>query len=425
VLTLALLPAAAHGQAPELEEIFFDGFETGTTSRWYDVSLPPFIRASLAAAMSGLYGLEASVDGARSVYVQDDSATPDVSIRNRDASYYHVSFRFDPNGFDPGEASGRFRTRIFIAFQEDPQRRLFALVLRRRQGQFALMGRVRQDDGIEVDTGFHDISDEPHLVEMVWHRSGATAANGMFRLAIDGSPIATLEGLDNHASGVDFTRLGALSVKPGANGILFWDDFRSGRDLMAARTQLIFNEVDYEQPGVDAQEFVEVYNRGPAEVELNGNGFMRLIQIDGATHEIVLTVPAPFATLSPGQYLVFATSGVTVAPAAVRTGLFFEQENIGNGAPDGLVLVHFDFDVNCTVLDVLAYEGPMSAPLDFFRCGLVDFVRGTPLPADIEDSDSFAGSLIRLPNGSNTGDHATDWTFTTTPTPGAANVHTP
>jgi hypothetical protein len=32
------------------------------------------------------------------------------------------------------------------------------------------------------------------------------------------------------------------------------------------------------------------------------------------------------------------------------------------------------------------------------------------------------GSLARLPNGSDTGDAATDWAFTTTVTPGRENV---
>jgi hypothetical protein len=38
-----------------------------------------------------------------------------------------------------------------------------------------------------------------------------------------------LHGLQNNASSVDFARLGALSVKTGASGMLFWDDFESRR----------------------------------------------------------------------------------------------------------------------------------------------------------------------------------------------------
>ena len=35
--------------------------------------------------------------------------------------------------------------------------------------------------------------------------------------------------LDNSRSAVDFVRLGALSVKPTASGVLHWDEFESRR----------------------------------------------------------------------------------------------------------------------------------------------------------------------------------------------------
>ena len=35
--------------------------------------------------------------------------------------------------------------------------------------------------------------------------------------------------MDNSLSAVDFVRLGALSVKAGASGTLYWDEFESRR----------------------------------------------------------------------------------------------------------------------------------------------------------------------------------------------------
>ena len=35
--------------------------------------------------------------------------------------------------------------------------------------------------------------------------------------------------LDNHLAEVDFVRLGALSVKAGASGTIYWDEFVSRR----------------------------------------------------------------------------------------------------------------------------------------------------------------------------------------------------
>ena len=47
-------------------------------------------------------------------------------------------------------------------------------------------------------------------------------------LSIDGEP-AFLLGLDNDLAEVDFVRMGALSVKAGANGTMYWDEFESRR----------------------------------------------------------------------------------------------------------------------------------------------------------------------------------------------------
>jgi hypothetical protein len=89
---------------------------------------------------------------------------------------------------------------------------------------------VRLDDGTRADTAFFPIADGPHAIELDWRRATAPGAgDGAFDFYIDGNPMATLSGLDNGASAVDFVRLGALSVKPGASGTLYWDEFESHR----------------------------------------------------------------------------------------------------------------------------------------------------------------------------------------------------
>ena len=47
------------------------------------------------------------------------------------------------------------------------------------------------------------------------------------------------------------------------------------------------------------------------------------------------------------------------------------------------------------------------------------------LPVDVADSNTVDGTLARIPDGKDANDAAADWAFTTTPTPGAANVKTP
>ena len=67
-------------------------------------------------------------------------------------------FLFDPNGFDPGEGQGHLRTRLFILFEENPTRRLMAVVLRRVAGAYSLEVRTRVDSNAQVDTGFFPIT---------------------------------------------------------------------------------------------------------------------------------------------------------------------------------------------------------------------------------------------------------------------------
>ena len=108
---------------------------------------------------------------------------------------------------------------------------MITLVLKRQTGAYTVEGRVRRDDGTRVDTGFFPITDAPHSLELDWQRSTAPGAdNGSFQLWIDGSPVATLSGIDNDGSPIEFVRMGAFSVKTGAAGTLYWDEFVSRRE---------------------------------------------------------------------------------------------------------------------------------------------------------------------------------------------------
>lgn len=416
---LTVAPGVVHGQ--DLEPMFFSSFESGNFNEWSEAVVGDGdLSVSNLAAMSGSYGLQAVVDDGEPLYVQEDVTRHQPW---HDPSYYHVSFRFDPNGFDSSSGRGVLRTRIFAAFEKRPERRLITLALRRRDGQFALTARVRQDDNREVTTGFVDITDDAHLIELVWHRAWPGARNGMFRLSIDGVVVSTLEGLGNSASVLGLTRLGTVSVKSNASGTLYWDDYRTFHDKAPARRQLVINEVDYDQPGIDSQEFLEIYNRGPAPILLGDNVFIWSLFIDGATHAVMGGYGGG-GQLAAGQYLVIATSNVVVAPGALRYNFVLDHDSLGNGAPDGIVLLARTDGHNywpCEVLDAISYEGPITAPIGT-DCGLVDLVEGTALPAYMEDSDVVPGSLARVPNASDTNDAATDWILSSTPTPGAPNV---
>jgi hypothetical protein len=204
--------------------IFQDGFESGGLSAWSSSATDggDLFPSVLAAMKFTGVGLQGQVDDTASLFVQDDTPV--------DEDRYRARFYVNTNDFDPGEASGAHRTRIFIVFEEAPTRRLAAIVLKRSAGAYSVMGRARLDDDTQADTGFFDIAAGVHFVELDWKRSSSPSANdGTFELWIDGVSRSTLSGLDNSRSAVDFVRLGALSVKTGASGTLYWDEFESRR----------------------------------------------------------------------------------------------------------------------------------------------------------------------------------------------------
>jgi hypothetical protein len=204
--------------------IFADGAETGDLSAWSSAATGGGdLTVTQAAALEGGQGIEVNVDDTDSLFVRDD--TPN------DENRYIARFAFDPHGFDPGEAAGQQRVRLLVAFEEAPvQQRLFALVLRRVGGAYALSLRAQLDGGAEADTPFVDISDAPHVVEVDWVRSGTGTPSGSLTLRVDGAPAATLTNLANGARAVDFVRLGVMNVKRAAAGTLYFDGFVSRRE---------------------------------------------------------------------------------------------------------------------------------------------------------------------------------------------------
>jgi hypothetical protein len=179
---------------------------------------------------------------------------------------------------------------------------------------------------------------------------------------------------------------------------------------------LVINEVDYDQFGSDSAEFIEIWNAGAAPVDLAG---VRLVFINGANNVVPYEDYVLQGMLAAGQYMVLASDGVMgIDPGAVVVKLTKMSDNIQNGPTDGIAL--FD-GVNNVVLDALSYEGSLTMAM--IDGNPYNLVAGAPVVAT--DSTTLpVASLIRFPNGQDTGDDATDWGGTDTLTPGAANVKT-
>jgi hypothetical protein len=109
-------------------------------------------------------------------------------------------------------------------------KRHVAVVLRRVLGQYGVQTRVRVDDNSQLDTGFFDVTDAPHFIELDWHRATSGVSNdGSLEMWIDGASVSTLTSLGNNLRTVDFVRLGPQSLKGGAAGTLYFDEFESRR----------------------------------------------------------------------------------------------------------------------------------------------------------------------------------------------------
>ena len=172
--------------------------------------------------LEGSAGMLAVVNDTNPLYVVDETPAGEGE--------YHARFLFDPNGFDPGEAQGRHRMRIFLAFSDQPQRRLLTLVLARNNGAYRIILRTRRDDGTTADLPGVAISDGPHAIEVAWKRATAPGANdGTATLWIDDVLAGTLTGVDNDNGVIDFVRMGAMGIKGGAAGVLLYDRFESRR----------------------------------------------------------------------------------------------------------------------------------------------------------------------------------------------------
>ena len=119
---------------------------------------------------------------------------------------------------------------MFLAFEE-PHRRLAAIVLRRIAAPYALMAGRGWTTTRRPTPPFVPITDGPHVVEIDWQARERPDALRRLPRAVrsTASPWRKLAGLDNSIGGVDFVRLGALSVKAGASGTLYWDEFESRR----------------------------------------------------------------------------------------------------------------------------------------------------------------------------------------------------
>lgn len=208
-----------------------------------------------------------------------------------------------------------------------------------------------------------------------------------------GPPLASLSALAGSACARADNSAGTVSIATTTANIIELRCTGSGGPPPPS-SKLVINEIDYDQVGADANGYVEIANTGTNAASLDG---LALVLVNGGDGQEYARV-ALTGSLAAGAYL----------PLSIEAQ---------NGAPDGVALID---TASGALLDALSYEGEITSAT--IGSQTYNLVEGTALAASVADSNTVDGSLSRIPDGQDTNNAASDWAFTQTKTPGAANV---
>lgn len=165
-------------------------------------------------------------------------------------------------------------------------------------------------------------------------------------------------------------QMGILAAAPSAN---------------AGLAEFVINEMDYDQPGTDTAEFIEIYNNSPFGNDLDAF-HLAFINGTGGGATIYLTITLPAVNLGGGQF--FVVCGDAAAVANCDFDVSPNTDLIQNGAPDAVAIVFTSGDF---IIDTVSYEGDTGAPYtEGSGVGLVD------------DPTLTNNGISRFPNGTDT-----------------------
>jgi len=232
-----------------------------------------------------------------------------------------------------------------------------------------------------------------NVIQFLSYEGVFTATNGP-ALGILSTNIGVVEG--------SLTPLG-FSLQLGGSGTVY-EDFAWQTELAhtfgAVNTgqtfeggpvipDLVINEIDYDQPGTDAAEFIEIKNVGASPADLTGVT-LELVNGSGGGAVVYSTIALPSASLAAGDYFVVCANTATVANCDLDVAP--DANLIQNGAPDGAGLRFAG-----SLLDAVSYEGNTGAP----------YTEGSG--AGLEDNGASAGiGISRCDDGVDTDQNNVD-----------------
>ena len=181
------------------------------------------------------------------------------------------------------------------------------------------------------------------------------------------------------------------------------------------RAHLVINEVDYDEPGTDTTEFIEIYNPTAATIDMSN---FAAVLVNGADNKEYTRINLT-GSLSPDSYLVIASATVQVDPNATLIKFGAASNNIQNGSPDGIAIIDKSTG---EIIDALSYGGSMTAAIITGFTGTRSLVEGTATTVLDTNTAGVIRSLIRNPNGADADNALVDWAITSVPTPGSKNI---
>jgi hypothetical protein len=165
---------------------------------------------------------------------------------------------------------------------------------------------------------------------------------------------------------------------------------------------IVINEIDYDQPGTDTAEFVEIKNIGNEAVSLGGVT-LDLINGTGGGASIYRSIALPDVSLGAGAYFVICGDAANVPSCDLDVTP--DTNLVQNGSPDAVALA-----LDGEIIDSVSYEGDTGAP----------YTEGSG--AGLEDSSGAdALGISRFPDGADTDQNDVDFSARCI-TPGAANT---
>lgn len=167
---------------------------------------------------------------------------------------------------------------------------------------------------------------------------------------------------------------------------------------------LVINEIDYDQPGTDTAEFIEILNKGAETADLDGVS-LELVNGTGGGASVYLTIDLSGYSLAAGDYFVVCANAATVVNCDYDVSP--DSNLVQNGAPDAVGLRYEGL-----LIDAVSYEGNTGAP----------YTEGSGV--SLEDYPASTGSISRCQDGEDTNQNNLDFYFVDI-SPGEVNACPP